>query len=48
MIPELAKISKLLAKLTPESHFDAHMSQEDKEVAMGLKLIHDAIIHKEN
>ena len=44
----MPKVTKLLAKLAPENDFLPHWNQSDKEVAMGLKLIHDAIIDKEN
>ena len=46
-VPEIKEIAKLLAKLSPESEMNPNWSEDDKQFAAVLKLIHDSLIHKE-
>ena len=46
-VPEIKEIAKLLADLTPDTEVNSEWSQDDIEVAAVLRLIHDALIHKE-
>ena len=46
-VPEIKEIAKLLADLTPDTDVNPEWSQDDIEVAAVLRLIHDALIHKE-
>ena len=46
-VPEIKEIAKLLAKLSPESEMDPEWSEDDRQFAAVLKLIHDSLIHKE-